>query len=133
MAWLLIGLLAVAGAFRAVHDTLTHSPDNNRLRDWARTRPFRIKGFCWWLFIDTQASWNNKYKNGDPKQGPAFWGSTTVFVAFTDLWHLSNLLSWAAADAAFLLAAFPAYRWWAVSAVAARRIVFQPLYSWLRK
>jgi hypothetical protein len=54
-------------------------------------------------------------------------------VGFSDAWHLSNTLSWAAADAAFLVAAWPGYRWWAVVGVALRRVVFQPLYSWLRK
>jgi len=30
---------------------------------------------------------NNKYKNGDKTQGPAFFLSTSVFVMFTDKWH----------------------------------------------
>jgi len=32
-------------------------------------------------------SWQNKYKNGDKKQGEKFFGSTRWFVAFTDAWH----------------------------------------------
>jgi hypothetical protein len=34
-----------------------------------------------------------KYKNGDPKQGEAFPLSTTLFVAFTDIWHSGNLIT----------------------------------------
>lgn len=33
-------------------------------------------------------SWRNKYKNGDPRQGPRFPLSTTVFVWTTDGYHL---------------------------------------------
>jgi hypothetical protein len=31
---------------------------------------------------------DNKYKNGDPRQGPAFFLSTTALVFLTDGWHL---------------------------------------------
>ena len=37
-------------------------------------------------------SWVNKWKNGDPKQGEKFIGSSTVFVIFTDAWHLFGLI-----------------------------------------
>jgi len=38
----------------------------------------------WWV---GHVSWVNKYKNGDPKQGPKFPGSTTWLVWLTDGWH----------------------------------------------
>lgn len=38
-------------------------------------------------FFNPQISWNNKYKNGDPTQGEAYFGSTTIFVAGTDGYH----------------------------------------------
>jgi hypothetical protein len=38
-------------------------------------------------------SWTNKYKNGDPAQGPKFIGSTTVFVSMTDAYHLLRTLN----------------------------------------
>ena len=38
----------------------------------------------WWSMKE---SWRNKWKNGDPKQGEAFLGSSTVFVLLTDAWH----------------------------------------------
>lgn len=37
-------------------------------------------------------AWQNKYKNGDKKQGEKFFGSTRWFVAFTCAWHLFGLL-----------------------------------------
>jgi hypothetical protein len=37
-------------------------------------------------------SWQNKYKNGDKKQGEKFFGSTRWFVAFTDAWHLFGII-----------------------------------------
>lgn len=118
MVWLLLALMALAGAARAFHDCLTHAPE--KLAKWGP-------------FWDSATSWKLKYKGGDSTAGPAFLGSTTVFVALTDAWHLTNALSWACADVAFLLAAFPAHHWYAVAAVAVRRVVFQPLYSLLRR
>ena len=119
MEWLLIVLCGLAGGLRAVHDCLTHSPA--ALAKWGP-------------FWDARTSWTLKYADyyHDPKT-PRFWGSTTLFVACTDAWHLSNGLSWGCMDAAFLLAAYPVYHWYAVAAVVVRRVVFEPLYSFLRK
>lgn len=41
-------------------------------------------------YIDPSMSWRNKYKNGDPNQGPVFPFSTTVLCVITDLWHLAK-------------------------------------------
>ena len=119
MEWLLIVLLTLAGASRAVSDAQAHG--SARLTAW----------FPKWAGPD---AWRNKYRNYylDTKT-PAFWCSTTVLVALTDLWHFSNAVTWACADAAFLLAAYPVYHWYAVAAVVVRRVVFEPLYSFLRK
>lgn len=43
-------------------------------------------------FWNPVVSWRNKYKNFDPEQGPKFWLSTTLFVAFTDGWHLAKFV-----------------------------------------
>lgn len=32
-------------------------------------------------------TWKRKWKNGDPTQGPKFWGSTTIFAWTTDPYH----------------------------------------------
>ena len=47
------------------------------------------KWLNWFNPID---SWKNKYKNRDPKQGPAFFGSTTFFVWITDAWHFFQMI-----------------------------------------
>jgi hypothetical protein len=41
-------------------------------------------------YIDPSVSWRNKYKNGDPNQGPVFPFSTSILCAITDLWHLTK-------------------------------------------
>lgn len=44
------------------------------------------------LFWHKNKSWQNKWKNGDKKQGEKFWLSSTFFVAQTDAWHLFGVL-----------------------------------------
>lgn len=129
MLWLLLALGLLAGIFRAVHDPLTHSPQANRITRWA----WGLDSRFWRHFFDPAFSWRNKYKGGEEANGPAFPGSTTWLVAFTDAWHLSNLLAWLAADAAVLVLAWAGpHRWAAVGYVAARRLIFEPVYRWLR-
>lgn len=43
------------------------------------------------IFWDPEVSWRNKYKDGDPKKGPKFLFSDTLFVGLTDAWHLFKL------------------------------------------
>ena len=44
------------------------------------------------LFWHKNKSWQNKWKNGDKKQGEKFFGSSRWFVAFTDAWHLFGII-----------------------------------------
>lgn len=119
MNWLLLVLALIAGAGRALHDVQSHNPDS--LAHWGP-------------FWDAETSWKLKYKNADPLQGAKFPGSLTWLVALSDGWHLTNLISWAAADAAVLLVAWAGpYRWWSVGYVVVRRVVFEPLYKYLRR
>lgn len=120
MLWLLTLLLGLAGLLRACHDALTHSPGKGKL---ARLGP-------WW---DSATSWKRKYKNGDKTQGPAYPGATSWLIGFSDAWHASNTISWGVYDAAFVLAAWQHLAWWALVPVAVRRVVFAPVYQWLRK
>lgn len=39
-------------------------------------------------YWNPEVSWTNKYKNGDVKQGPRFFGSTTFLVWTTDGYHM---------------------------------------------
>ena len=43
--------------------------------------------------MNPKLSWMNKWKNKDYKQGEKFIGSSTVFVMFTDLWHLCHIFN----------------------------------------
>lgn len=43
-------------------------------------------------FWNPEYSWKNKYKEGNPDKGPKFPGSTTIFIALTDAWHLFGLI-----------------------------------------
>lgn len=116
MQWLLIGLLALAGVFRALSDAIAHGGQ---------------KVVAWGPFFDNANSWKLKYNAAGT--GPAFFGSTTFLVFLSDGWHLFNFLQGLCLDVAFLLAAFPVYRWYAVGAVVARRCVFEPIYAFLKK
>ena len=44
------------------------------------------------LFWNPQLSWMNKWKDGDPKLGEKFPGSSTLFVGLTDAWHFFKLI-----------------------------------------
>ena len=48
------------------------------------------------LFWDKHQSWKNKWKNGNPKDGERFLGSSTLLVWITDAWHLFTGLSYMA-------------------------------------
>lgn len=41
-------------------------------------------------FWNPALSWRNKWKNGDPAQGEAFLGSTSILIPFTDGTHLAG-------------------------------------------
>ena len=44
-------------------------------------------------FSDPSISWRNKWRDGDPRLGEKYIGSSTVFVPLTDEWHLDKGLS----------------------------------------
>lgn len=48
-------------------------------------------------------SFRNKYKDGDPAKGPRFPGATSVFVMFTDQYHLNNFIQRAAITGAIVV------------------------------
>lgn len=71
------------------------------------------------LFWCPRKSWRNKYKNGDPAQGPKFIGSTTIFVGFTDGWHMMQMGYLACQRLSIVLAValFTNYPFWVYAAV----------------
>jgi hypothetical protein len=98
----------------------------------AHGSPRLVRWFPHWAGPE---SWRLKYRGGAEANGPAFPLSTTALVALTDLWHFANLLAWLAWAGALLLACFvgrPAL-WYAVGGLVAGKLLFEPLYAYLRK
>lgn len=74
-------LLIIAAVGKAVMDTLRfHFLTSFFAKYWKNT------------WVNPDVSWKNKWKNGDPAQGEAFPGSSTIFVFVTDFWHLSQFI-----------------------------------------
>ena len=81
MEIIVVILIILSGICKGIQDqTMFH---------WGLSWTKYLKGLFWNPLI----SWKNKYKNGDPKQGARFWGSTTFLVGFTDAWHLFGGIS----------------------------------------
>lgn len=62
-------------------------------------------------------SWRNKWRNGSPSQGPAFPGSTTIFVGTTDLYHAMHSVRNLATTTSLVIYGIPQFRkqegnWW---------------------
>lgn len=68
----------LAGVANGVAEELQHHPDEF-LNTFENANPD--------FWNAPELTWRNKYMNGDPTQGEAFFGSTTVFAAFTDGYH----------------------------------------------
>ena len=70
-------LVFIAGMCNAVMDTIAHKGGGV------------LPESSWWSM---ELSWMNKWKNGDPKQGEAFFLSSTALVFLTDAWHFFQFL-----------------------------------------
>ena len=68
------------------------------------------KPISYYWYKDT--GWRFKYKNGDPKLGEKFLGSTTVLVSLTDFWHLAQMIFLTSIFAAIIFYK-PMINWWA--------------------
>lgn len=73
-----LSLIVFSGGCNGLHETLHYHYQS--FQGW-----FPSADAQYW---NPAESWTNKYKNGDPDQGPRFFLSTTVLVAFTDAKHL---------------------------------------------
>ena len=73
-------LFIVAGFFNSIMDTIRYRWNKSY---FSSIKNEKLKEFC-----DPTLSQGRKYKHGNPANGPAFCGSTTIFVWVTDLWHL---------------------------------------------
>jgi hypothetical protein len=74
-------LFMLAGMSEGVMDTLQFHYSNSIF--------YRFKNKLFW---NPQISWQNKYKDGDPTEGPKFPLSTNLLVGLTDAWHLFKFL-----------------------------------------
>lgn len=54
------------------------------------------------LFWHKSESWRNKWKNGDPRKGEKFFGSSRWFVSLTDAWHVFGFVFRVSYGIAFL-------------------------------
>jgi len=81
MWWISLILIFLAGISNACMDVL-------KVR-WVRSIFYNVKNQQW---FNPSLSWKNKWKNGNPRNGEKFLGSSTVFVFLTDFWHFSKFL-----------------------------------------
>jgi F0F1-type ATP synthase membrane subunit c/vacuolar-type H+-ATPase subunit K len=78
--YILVGLLiALAAISKAIQDKLQFHFEKSI---------FKNLGDFW----SPKTSWKRKWKNGDKKQGEAFFLSSTLLVSLTDAWHLFGLV-----------------------------------------
>lgn len=110
-------LILIAAICKAVSDTLADHYGHSIFRG------------SWW---DKSTSWRNKWKNGDPANGEAFPGSSTVLVFTTDAWHLFNMVQYTAFFLAVVLYQ-PVFSWWVDFLIGrvAFGLVFELFYKWL--
>jgi hypothetical protein len=76
-----ITLLIVSAIAEAIMDKLQFHFDDSVFH--------RLRWNKWW---DPTISWMNKWKRGDPSNGEAFPGSSTVFCFVTDAWHFFQFI-----------------------------------------
>lgn len=73
------------------------------------SRLFRGRDPRWRGWDSRTNTWRLKWRHGLPEAGPAFPGASTIFVAFTDLWHLSQMATWGLMELAFGLLVWQAW------------------------
>ena len=76
--WSII-LFMIAGIINAAMDSIRFCWNSSIFSKIRNTKAFQ--------FCNPMVSQSNKWKNGDPKQGEKFFGSSTFLVRTTDLWH----------------------------------------------
>jgi len=75
-------LIFVAGGAKGVNETLQFN-----YKIFEKTFPGANK-----QWFDPKVSWRNKYEGGNPDNGAKYFLSTSVFVMFTDQYHLNNFI-----------------------------------------
>ena len=80
--WQSLGTIMIAGISDGTNEELSHHYNNFK-------KVFPKANDQYW---DPKISWTNKYKNGDPTQGPKHFGSTTFLVWTTDGYHMTRFV-----------------------------------------
>jgi hypothetical protein len=85
----------------------------------------------WWNY---NISWQNKYKNLDPSQGPRFFGSTTFLVWVTDAWHCFKAMHVLMICVGAFLIGYASIDIWlklilAISSLTMSKVIFENLIS----
>ena len=75
-------LVLVGGAAKGFNETLQFN-----YKIFEKTFPDANK-----QWFDPKVSWRNKYEGGNPDNGAKYFLSTSVFVMFTDQYHLNNFI-----------------------------------------
>jgi hypothetical protein len=75
-------LIFVAGGAKGFNETLQFN-----YKIFEKTFPDANK-----QWFDPKLSWRNKYEGGNPDNGARYFLSTSVFVMFTDQYHLNNFI-----------------------------------------
>ena len=70
--------ITLAAFFNALMDTLLFRYNKSIFMKYPKLKQF----------FEVRVSWENKYRNKNPEDGRAFFGSTTFLVWLTDGWHL---------------------------------------------
>ena len=81
MVIVILILVIIYSTAKGISDVLSFRYDRSVFKDSKRKQ---------WL--DPRVSHVNKYKNGLKDQGEKFFGATTVFVMFTDAWHMLDFI-----------------------------------------
>lgn len=80
--WVVVTLLIISGIAKACMDVVSFKYSTSIFPKLTKAESYYNPVF----------SWARKWKNLDPKQGEVFLGSSTIFVSFTDFWHLMGLI-----------------------------------------
>ena len=86
-------LVLVAGSAKGFNETLQFN-----YKIFEKTFPGANK-----QWFDPKVSWRNKYESGNPDNGPKSFLSTSVFVMFTDQYHLNNFIHKSALTSALVI------------------------------
>ena len=101
--WTLISvfvLLLLAAYFNSIMDVLQFRYSKSVFANQTKYESFQ----------NPAISWQNKWADGDPAQGEAYPGSSTIFVLFTDSWHLAQFFMFTCFEVIILLLLYKLYK-----------------------